>query len=471
MRVPEQTVEEALGHANRFSNADWQWLRYAADSDVLLLGYFARRECLAFHRPRYVRLPRCLRQPRFRIAEPRRVAGGFQHVEPDDTIVAINAEGCEYCVVCRGVTFVEGKRASAERSRQKAALRGANLRRADLRAADLGKADLRQADLREADLRFADLRGADLRGARLDRAVLRDAWLHRADLRGASLRNTDLTRLHLSGFLSAADLSDADLSGAALPYAYLRGVRMARARLEGADLRRAWLERANLRGAHLQGAVMGEVRLYAVDLREANLTGADLTGIHYDSRVRWPAGFAPPAPYWPRYERWPTIAKHRENLARLEQLEGVTVQWKRLALSHGIFRLEVLGLADGPAEIHCSGTTFLDLPARMTNARLRQATARQAEQTFILVPEQYRPSTADLAQTEELRRTYGDEEMLQLDQNVVTVECDEGCFAIVAQWHRLEPPEEASTLWLPGPDHPLWHLGRKDVRNWEPWSA
>jgi len=73
------------------------------------------------------------------------------------------------------------------------------------------------------------------------------AYLSKADLRGA-----DLTGVNLRG----ADLTGADLRGADLSGAYLGGANLTGADLRGADLRGAYLTCANLRGADLRGAYL-----------------------------------------------------------------------------------------------------------------------------------------------------------------------------------------------------------------------
>ena len=78
-----------------------------------------------------------------------------------------------------------------------------------------------------------------------------DEWLRctskgaRADLSGANLRRA---------YLGRADLRGADLSGANLSRAYLRGADLRDADLSGANLRRANLHEADLRDANLSGA-------------------------------------------------------------------------------------------------------------------------------------------------------------------------------------------------------------------------
>ena len=93
------------------------------------------------------------------------------------------------------------------------------------------------------------------------------AYLNRADLRGADLSGADLSRANLEG----ADLSWANLRGADLSRADLSRADLSRADLSWADLSGADLRKANLSGAELR-----EANLSGADLEEANLSGADL---------------------------------------------------------------------------------------------------------------------------------------------------------------------------------------------------
>ena len=96
-------------------------------------------------------------------------------------------------------------------------------------------------------------------------AILCGAFLEKAQLQGAHLRGAQLQGANLH----VAQLQGADLCGAQLQGAYLRD-----AQLQGADLGGAQLKGAYLSGAQLQGALLVEAQLQGADLSEAQLQGA-----------------------------------------------------------------------------------------------------------------------------------------------------------------------------------------------------
>jgi uncharacterized protein YjbI with pentapeptide repeats len=106
--------------------------------------------------------------------------------------------------------------------------------------------------------------GAQLREAHLEYVLGYKAFLAKADLRGADLSNADLT---------GADLTGADLTGAKLSDVNLTGAKLGDAKLSGAVLNRAKLLSAKLEGANLTSANLG-----AADLMGAKLESADLSG-------------------------------------------------------------------------------------------------------------------------------------------------------------------------------------------------
>jgi uncharacterized protein YjbI with pentapeptide repeats len=94
------------------------------------------------------------------------------------------------------------------------------------------------------------------------------AYLIRADLRGANLREADL---------SEADLRGADLSGANLRETNLRGANLSDAEMSEANMSGAYLSQARLSGANLSQARLSATNLTQADLRGANLRQADLS--------------------------------------------------------------------------------------------------------------------------------------------------------------------------------------------------
>jgi uncharacterized protein YjbI with pentapeptide repeats len=129
----------------------------------------------------------------------------------------------------------------------------------------LALSDLSGADLSEADLSGSDLSKVNLTGARLERAKLSNARLSGAVLAGANLRHADLK----SADLSMANLTDAKLDFAQLIDANLSNVDLSDAKLPGANV-----SDSNLTGAKISSSTVWQ----------------DAIG---NSKVRWPAGFAP----------------------------------------------------------------------------------------------------------------------------------------------------------------------------------
>ena len=120
------------------------------------------------------------------------------------------------------------------------------------------------------------LNGASLSGARLSKTVLimTKAYLQKADLAGAHIQGVDLRNAYLQG----ADLRDAKLQRGLLSEARLQGANLDSVQLQGADLYRAQLQGTDyLALAELQGADLGEAFLQGADLRGASLQGAILT--------------------------------------------------------------------------------------------------------------------------------------------------------------------------------------------------
>ena len=107
-------------------------------------------------------------------------------------------------------------------------------------------------------------------------------------LRGAYLDEADLGGAHLVH----ADLLEADVNGVNLSLAYLRGANLSRAglfqtQLFKADLREAnlsgaFLGEADLRQADLRHATLRDADFMRADISEANLYGADLTGANLE---------------------------------------------------------------------------------------------------------------------------------------------------------------------------------------------
>ena len=94
-------------------------------------------------------------------------------------------------------------------------------------------------------------------------AILCGAFLEKAQLQGAHLRGAQLQGANLH----VAQLQGADLCGAQLQGAYLRD-----AQLQGADLGGAQLKGAYLSGAQLQGALLVEAQLQGANLSYADLS-------------------------------------------------------------------------------------------------------------------------------------------------------------------------------------------------------
>lgn len=105
---------------------------------------------------------------------------------------------------------------------------------------------------------------------------LHEAYLQGANLVGAHLEKVILYRANLK----EANLEEAYLEGANLRAAKLDSAQLKRVNFEGADLFAATLEGVNLEGANLRGANLGEVHLEGADLKGADLEGADLEGAH-----------------------------------------------------------------------------------------------------------------------------------------------------------------------------------------------
>jgi hypothetical protein len=105
------------------------------------------------------------------------------------------------------------------------------------------------------------------------------------------------------------DLRRTDLRGANLREAYLETANLRGAHLEGADLIEAHLEWADLRGAHLEGAALILADLEGTYLMVAHLEGANLSQARLggsvieaigDAKTRLPEGVARPTG-WPAY--------------------------------------------------------------------------------------------------------------------------------------------------------------------------
>jgi uncharacterized protein YjbI with pentapeptide repeats len=114
--------------------------------------------------------------------------------------------------------------------------------------------------------------GANLAGRDLRHARAERAFLVKANLRGAVLSDAALSLADLSG----ADLANANLTRAILTETYLVVANLYRADLTEADLYRADLTEANLVFANLTRADLSEANLTAAIPYQANLTGADL---------------------------------------------------------------------------------------------------------------------------------------------------------------------------------------------------
>jgi uncharacterized protein YjbI with pentapeptide repeats len=106
----------------------------------------------------------------------------------------------------------------------------------------------------------------------------RNDWLvlTRTNLVGAYLEVADLDGAHLEG----AELRSANLEGAHLNGAYLEGADLSGADLSGAQLNNADLTGANLSGAQLPSSDLGRAVLDSAHLSGAYLWHADLSGAH-----------------------------------------------------------------------------------------------------------------------------------------------------------------------------------------------
>jgi hypothetical protein len=124
----------------------------------------------------------------------------------------------------------------------------------------------------------------------------------------------------------------------------------------------------------------------------------------------------------------------------LHEIDGATLEWWYLKVSHGEFRLLATGLSRGLSEILLAATEYVDCPTKMYNVRLRAASAGETETLRGRLPAQL----ASQLQQEDL----------------LMIHCDEGTFciwagAIVIRWLQ-EPDREifaaaSGPLWTGGP--------------------
>src|ERR1051326_8497635 len=109
MRLAEQNVEEALVRASQYPYADWHWLCYVSDSDLLLLrGHGIPPAYLAFLKPRSMGLTTHFSEPHFSLANTTAIR---RRCLPDeaDNVIAIRSENREFHVASqRAAFFTEG---------------------------------------------------------------------------------------------------------------------------------------------------------------------------------------------------------------------------------------------------------------------------------------------------------------------------------------------------------------------------
>lgn len=127
-------------------------------------------------------------------------------------------------------------------------------------------------------------------------------------------------------------------------------------------------------------------------------------------------------------------------LPELSELQGATLEWWGLVVSHGLFRLLASGLQRGTAEIRMVGLTYLDLPVVVHGVRFSVATAVQAERVG---------AAAHPELAEDLR-----------PEDVLVIDCDEGSFLVWAQGpvtvHWIRAPD---TAFLDRINKNLWPAG------------
>src|SRR5687767_7697242 len=70
----------------------------------------------------------------------------------------------------------------------------------------------------------------------------------------------------------------------------------------------------------------------------------------------------------------------------LHELDGATLRWWVLRVSHGEFRLLATGLPHGLAEIFFVSTWYVDCPVRMQNVRIRVATEQETAELLRCLP-------------------------------------------------------------------------------------
>ena len=128
---------------------------------------------------------------------------------------------------------------------------------------------------------LALVKGARLAGRDLRHAIAARAFLAKADLRGANLQGAYLGDANLQG----ANLFKANLQGANLFGANLQGANLLRANLQGADLIDANLQGASLIAANLQGANVYFAKLQGAELKGVNLQNAVLTGANLQGAI------------------------------------------------------------------------------------------------------------------------------------------------------------------------------------------
>jgi uncharacterized protein YjbI with pentapeptide repeats len=131
--------------------------------------------------------------------------------------------------------------------------------------------------------RLDSVKGANLKGRNLNNAIMIRAFLVKADFRGASLK---------SAYLSGVRLQKADLYGVHLQKADLSGANLEKANLKYAHLQKANLEytylfEADLGGANLQEANLKYARLQRTKLDGVNLQEADLSGANLKEAYLW----------------------------------------------------------------------------------------------------------------------------------------------------------------------------------------
>lgn len=139
--------------------------------------------------------------------------------------------------------------------------------------------DESQSDIADDALRFGQFHGV----------VWEALTLNGCDAHGADFGRARLIKLCALG----ADFSSALFVEADLAHAVLCGANLQHTDFSRADLSHVNLSWANLRGAKLSGCDLRHANLSWADLREVELSSVDLTGVYYNSKTRWPDGFAP----------------------------------------------------------------------------------------------------------------------------------------------------------------------------------